>query len=553
MDKIIETDLSEFKKQIYTKQNTNDQGKYGVISEKFMSYLMYERLYLMERENVLWEILNANKNFTNVNNESIAEVDLSNQLNETQNSRIKKLMETNFGDRLIKDSNYDASDVEDCYLEYAKSKYAGRYFFYFSMLRKLSEYIFHSVNKEYKKYNVENIKKVKAEIKRNEETIGQLTAQVNDVTLAISVITSDMLALQNKNDQKSIDKSKQLNSELIVKNMLLTATNSKISNLNTKNLDLQRILEEPLTKFYSEHKDEIETVKKEIGDIREGWKRQYQKFIFAYLLEHPERISNLQTIIEKHWTSKTAIAFSEFLIKRSDHDNFSHACLEFDNLLKSRNWFLVSSSRQSKSNLYEKYKDEITTFDPTKRTLINSLLCENDSKQTLKYKLVGKATCIFYWCLGITLVIGLGPIFLCCTVGALLAGVCIMLAILFICIASFSVARSLWWFAEFCFSGESYSYPTWMFTTLYPSTAFLTILYISLAVLAIATIFLVYKKIQYYYFEKSLKRPPEDKDLDKKLNQDISKESDIYSSINHEPLISDLNSSVEVSNNVKNK
>ena len=242
MDKIIETDLSEFKKQIYTKQNTNDQGKYGVISEKFMSYLMYERLYLMERENVLWEILNANKNFTNVNNESIAEVDLSNQLNETQNSRIKKLMETNFGDRLIKDSNYDASDVEDCYLEYAKSKYAGRYFFYFSMLRKLSEYIFHSVNKEYKKYNVENIKKVKAEIKRNEETIGQLTAQVNDVTLEISGITSDILALQNKNDQKSIDKSKQLNSELIVKNMLLTATNSKISNLNTKNLDLQRVI-----------------------------------------------------------------------------------------------------------------------------------------------------------------------------------------------------------------------------------------------------------------------------------------------------------------------
>ena len=553
MDNIIVADLTNLKEQIYNGKYKKDKDKYGVISKNFMSNLMYLRLYFMDCENILWEILNANKNFTNVNNESIAEVDLSSQLNKTQNFRIEKLMETNFGDRLIKDSNYDASDVEDCYLEYAKSKYADRYFFYFSRLRKSSEYTFHSVNKEYKKYNVENIKKVKAEIKRNEETIGQLTAQVNDVTLAISVITSDMLALQNKNDQESINQFKQLNNDLMAQNMLLKATNSRISDLKTKNLDLQKILEEPLTKFYKKHQNEIEIVKKEIGDIREGWKRQYQKFIFAYLLEHPEQISNLEKIIEKHWTSETAIAFSEFLIKRSDHDNFSHACLEFDNLLKSRNWFLVSSSRQSKSNLYEKYKDEITTFDPTKRTLINSLLCENDSKQTLKYKLVGKATCIFYWCLGITLVIGLGPIFLCCTVGALLAGVCIMLAILFICIASFSVARSLWWFAEFCFSGESYSYPTWMFTTLYPSTAFLTILYISLAVLAIATIFLVYKKIQYYYFEKSLKRPPEDKDLDKKLNQDISKESDIYSSINHEPLISDLNSSVEVSNNVKNK
>ncbi len=172
---------------------------------------------------------------------------------------------------------------------------------------------------------------------------------------------------------------------------------------------------------------------------------------------------------------------------------------------------------------------------------------------------MGKATCIFYWCLGITLVIGLGPIFLCCTVGALLAAVCIMLAILFICMNLLSVARSLWWFAEFCFSGESYSYPTWMFTKLYPSTAFLTILYISLAVLAIAAIFLVYQNIQYYYFEKSLKRPPEDKDLDKKLNQDISKENGKLSDINNSKnnnnfhLFSDLDSSEKVSSNVKNK
>ena len=556
MDKIIETDLSEFKKQIYTKQNTNDQGKYGVISEKFMSYLMYERLYLMERENILWEILNANKNFTNVNNESIAEVDLSNQLNETQNSRIKKLMETNFGDRLIKDSNYDASDVEDCYLEYAKSKYADRYFFYFSRLRKLSEYTFHSVNKEYKKYNVENIKKVKAEIKRNEETIGQLTAQVNDVTLAISVITSDMLALQNKNDQESIDESRRLNYKLIVKNTFMTDTNRKIIELHTKNLELQKILDDPLTKFYSEHKDEIETVKKEIEDIKKGWKRQYEKFIFAYLLEHPEQISNLEKIIEKHWTKGTAIAFSEFLIKQTNHKNFSYACLEFDNLLNSRNSSFDAPSRQ---DLYKKYENEIKSLDPNKRILINSLLCENDSKKTLKYKSVGKATCIFYWCLGITLVIGLGPIFLCCTVGALLATVCIMLAILFICMNLLSVARSLWWFAEFCFSGESYSYSTWMFTQLYPSTAFLTILYISLAVLAIAAIFLVYQNIQYYYFEKSLNRPPEDKDLDKKLNQDISKENGKLSDINNSkhnnnfPLLSDLDSSEKVSSNVKNK
>ncbi len=345
MDTIIVADLTNLKEQIYNGQYKENKDKYGVISKNFMSNLMYIRLYFMDCENILWEILNANKNFTNVNNESIAEVDLSNQLNETQNSRIKKLMETNFGNRLIKDSNYDASDVEDCYFEYANSKYVDRYFFYFSMLRNLSKYSFENTKKEYGKYNVESIEKVKAKIKRNEETVRRFKAQVEEVTLEISVITSDILALQNKNNQKSIDKSKQLNSELIVKNMLLTATNSKISNLNTKNLDLQRILEEPLTKFYSEHKDEIETVKKEIGDIREGWKRQYQKFIFAYLLEHPERISNLQTIIEKHWTEQITIAFSEFLIKHSDHDNFSYACFEFDNLLKSRNWFLDSSSR----------------------------------------------------------------------------------------------------------------------------------------------------------------------------------------------------------------
>ena len=214
MDNIIVADLTNLKEQIYNGKYKKDKDKYGVISKNFMSNLMYIRLYFMDCENILWEILNANKNFTNVNNESIAEVDLSNQLNETQNSRIKKLMETNFGDRLIKDSNYDASDVEDCYLEYAKSKYADRYFFYFSRLRKSSEYTFHSVNKEYKKYNVENIKKVKAEIKKNEKSIGNLTIRLQDQITGTEVIASDLLALNHETNPKNINQSKQLTHDL---------------------------------------------------------------------------------------------------------------------------------------------------------------------------------------------------------------------------------------------------------------------------------------------------------------------------------------------------
>ncbi|MBQ9491953.1 MAG: hypothetical protein IJU86_04205 [Firmicutes bacterium] len=555
MDNIIVADLTNLKEQIYNGKYKKDKDKYGVISKNFMSNLMYIRLYFMDCENILWEILNANKNFTNVNNESIAEVDLSNQLNETQNSRMKKLMETNFGNRLIKDSNYDASDVEDCYFEYAKSKYADRYFFYFSRLRKLSEYTFHSVNKEYKKYNVENIKKVKAEMEQNKANIEKLQRQrrkqEEEADQASNNTSSEISQLKNQNDQESINQLKKLNNNLIAKKQLVTDTNQKITELQTQNLELQKILDHPLTKFYKEHKDEIETVKKEIGDIKEGWKRQYQKFIFAYLLEHPEQISNLEKIIEKHWTSETAIDFSEFLIKQTNHKNFSYACLEFDNLLNSRNSSFDAPSRQAKLDLYEKYENEIKSLDQNKRILINSLLCENDSKKTLKYKFVGKATCIFYWCLKIAFLISIGPILLCAPLTILA-----LLSLLFSWI-SFSLGLSLCSddalvrLFRFCLFNE-YCGPL-SFITIYPSTAFLTILYISLAVLAIATIFLVYKKIQYYYFEKSLKHPPEDKDLDKKLNQDISKESDIYSSINHEPLISDLDSSEKVSSNAKNK
>ena len=215
MDKIIETDLSEFKKQIYTKQNTNDQGKYGVISEKFMSYLMYERLYLMERENILWEILNANKNFTNANSKNIAEVDLFRQLNETQNSRIEKLMNTNFNDRPIKDNNYDASDVEDCYFEYAKSKYVDRYFFYFSRLRDLSKYSFSTAKQEYEKYNVENIKKVKSEIETNQKSIYPLPKHVDEANPALdeanpalNEIPSKTSKLKDKDDGTIFIRSK---------------------------------------------------------------------------------------------------------------------------------------------------------------------------------------------------------------------------------------------------------------------------------------------------------------------------------------------------------
>lgn len=518
MKKVIYADLRGMREQICNKKHGENKNNYGVISKDFMSYLMYERFYLVDCENVLWEILNASKNFTNANSKNIAEVDLSGQLNETQNSRIEKLMKTNFGDRLIEDNNYDASDVEDCYFEYAKSKYVDRYFFYFSRLRDLSRYGFDNTNEEYEKYNVENIKKVKSEIEINKASISKFQNQANEADLELNVISSKISMLKDKNDEESINQSKKLNDDLMVKNRLFTDTNQTINKLKTKNLELQKILDDPLTKFYEENQKETEIVKREIDDIKEGWKRQYQKFIFAYMLEHPDKILKLSKIIKEHWTNKTAIAFSEFLIKHANHSNFSYACLEFDNLLKNKNLYFDSSSKQSKSNLYKKYKSQIEGLDQNKRMFIDSLLRANDQEETLEYKFVGKASCIFYCCLRIALIIGVGPMLLWFPVGLIVAGVCGILALVFLCMGLLPVARALVWFGNFCFNADqSYSYPVWMLTKLYPSTIFLTILYISLTILAIAAIFLTYKKIQYYYFEKNLKRPSEEKNLVKQL------------------------------------
>ena len=579
IDKIIETDLSEFKKQIYTKQNTNDQGKYGVISEKFMSELMFERLYLMDWENILWEFLNANKNFTNVNNESIAEVDLSSQLNKTQNSRIEKLMNTNFNDRLIKDNNYDANNVENYYFEYAKSKYVDRYFFYFSRLRDLSEYSFENTKKEYGKYNIENIKKVEAEMEQNKANIEKLQCQrrkqEEEADQASNNTSSEISQLKNKNDQESINQLKKLNNNLIAKKQLVTDTNQKITELQTQNLELQKILDHPLTKFYKEHKERIEIVKQEIEDIKKGWKRQYEKFIFAYMLEHPERISNLEKIVEKHWTKETAIAFSEFLIKQTNHKNFSYACLEFDNLLNSRNSSFDAPSRQAKLDLYEKYENEIKSLDQNKRIVINSLLCENYRGNMPIFKKIKWALCITL--VGIfgffvippllrvyAILSAVSPVFLivCCTTVALLIVNTILSgaktpfeykytkSALLMGISGLSLVPEI---IAICCSLSFYPYLPAL------SISLLILCFIIVACVTAATISVIYKKIQCYYFEKRLRRPPEEKDLSQALNQYMSKENDKLSDINNSqnnnnfPLFSDLDSSVEISNNVKNK
>ena len=433
MDKIIETDLSEFKKQIYTKQNTNDQGKYGVISEKFMSYLMYERLYLMERENILWEILNANKNFTNVNNESIAEVDLSNQLNETQNSRIKKLMETNFGDRLIKDSNYDASDVEDCYLEYAKSKYADRYFFYFSRLRKLSEYTFHSVNKEYKKYNVENIKKVKAEIKKNEKSIYPLPKHVDEANPALNEIRSKTSKLKDKDDGKSINDSEKL-----------------------------------------------------IDDIKEGWRRQYYKFIFAYMLEHPDKIPKLKNVI-RDFDSDTKLKFIEFLLKYTNHKNFYDAFYGFARTCEMNGL----SFRKEKNTLLSQYSDKINELGYNEQKIIRLLLSNNEITGWEAYRA------------------NLFVVFVLSIVDVLLVGVP--------CVFPYVYAGII----DLILHGSSKA----LMLVVTSSVSF----YIFIALAAVCAIWLVINEIKLNSFEKSLQRSPRRKSLEieQQLTQSLQERSDL--------------------------
>ena len=53
MKKVIYADLRGMREQICNKQHGENKNNYGVISKDFMSYLMYERFYLVDCENVL--------------------------------------------------------------------------------------------------------------------------------------------------------------------------------------------------------------------------------------------------------------------------------------------------------------------------------------------------------------------------------------------------------------------------------------------------------------------------------------------------------------------
>lgn len=540
VDKDVNVLVNRLKNQ---KQWEDKFGAYCEGDYLFMSSLTIKWFDLINYEKILWDILNAKKALFKVHysyndfgnkvadSATLNTGELSNLLTETRRGRsakidelidklIMKLTESdgNDNDRDNKTVNNDLSDVEDCYFEYVKSEYADRYFFYFSRLRNLSEYVFENVNKEYEKYNVENIKEVESEMKTNKASINKLQKQLTEAELTVNVLSSEI----SRYDEKSINNSEELKTDLnnlIANNKFITDTNPKISELETKNQELQKILDHPLTKFYQEHKKEIEIVKKEIDDIKESWKQQYCKFMFAYMLERPDEIWKLRHIIED-FGADVQFKFIEFLLKHTDHQNFAYTCYKFDNLLKEKRWLFGEKDQSTKNGLKTKYNEGIKNLGCNTLTVVNSLL--SNDKETFLDKHMYKSWALLRWTFDILIFVVIAPILIQLIILPCVCPIiiCILLILTVISGIGFfdfgnTIIQSLFKAIDFCYGNLITA------GAMYSSTVFAAIFWVAVAAFAIAVIFWAYKGYMHGQFEKNLKRPPKEKDLIKELNQGI--------------------------------
>ena len=281
---------------------------------------------------------------------------------------------------------------------------------------------------------------------------------------------------------------------LIVKNLKVYPCKTR-----KKKIDEQKeILNHPLTTFYK-NEAQIEKIKKEIEDIKKRYKHQYQKFIFAYMLEHPDEIYKLRNVI-KDFGSSVQFKFIEFLLKHTKHKNFAYACYEFDDLLKRQLWLFEKEDQSAKDKLKDYYKTNIENLGCNTLKVVNSLL--SNDKETFLEKHMCRSWVGLGWTFGILLAVIIAPI-------------------------PIQLITDFIFFL--CLLGDSHITAG----LIYGSTVFATIFWIAVAAFAIAIIFWAYKGCMHGHFEKSLKRPPKAKDLNQKLNQYKPKERGKFSDLNN--------------------
>ena len=505
MQKCLKKDREAMFKQNLFQRQKQWKDKFGLYhldndNNLYISPLACRWFDLINYEKILWLILNSKEKLFNVNvsdlydefgNRKAPNVTLNakllNLLDNTRNDRsaeIEKLImkltepdenDNNKGDKIV---NNDLSDVDDYYLEYAKSEYADRYFFYFSRLRDLYEDMDASIEKKFNKYN--------------------------------SKKTSE------------IEKRPKLYS----------------NDINGKQ------------QFYGETMQEaqIKKIKEEIKKIKEDWKQQYYKFIFAYMLERPDEIWKLRNIIED-FGSDVQFKFIGFLLKRTEHQNFAYACYKFDDLMKRKYFLFGEKDQETKNTLKNQYNKKIQNLGCNTLKVVNSLL--SDDQNTFLAKHMWKSWVGLGCTFGTLAAVIIAPILIQLVilpvVGPLILVIPIVLAaisgILFFDFGN-TMMQSLIKAIDFCWSNPITA------GAMYSSTVFAAIFWIAVAACVIAVIFWAYKKYMHCQFEKSLKRPFEEKDLSKELNKEMPKENDIFAGLNDKSRLPNLsNSNVDMSRN----
>lgn len=517
IDKCAQNDLDSMIQKICDLEQEEAKKKFGIYlddkSKNKMSSLMREHCTLIDYKNILWEILNTNKN---------CEGGLADNFKETSDSRVDNLIKLDFRDNSRSDNDI-LSDVDENYFAYAKDeKNLDRYFMYFSMLKYLSGFYSQEAIDEFNKYNVEKINQIKKQIEWEQQSISNCKNKIANLKNEIDRIKNSIDKSKQESSSKTshvekledIEKAQGYIKDTAKKSNLVLEYEKKILELEQKNQELKQIINHPLAKFYTENHEQIITVKKEIDSIKQEWKRQYYRFILAFMLENPDQIYKLEKIFDKNFPT---VDFIEFLIKNNGHNKFFYACLEFDNLAKKLKLGFSEKELKLKTELQKKYQSTINGLDENKSNLINLSLSKN-REITLERQYMRTANWILFWCGLSVLIVVSAPILalIIANIPFILfdIGIAIFLIIPTIFVAALDsfcspdsvseagtgIVRVMWgsapWIAPRSFS---------IISTCYPSVFFITALGISVAVFVVTGIFWVYKKIRYNNFVKSLK------------------------------------------------
>ena len=165
--------------------------------------------------------------------------------------------------------------------------------------------------------------------------------------------------------------------------------------------------------------NELKLAKNVLEDIQNSWKNVFESFIFHYMLEYPNTISQLR---EDY--SFSMWEFVGFLLANIGHQNFNHALYEIDKTKKLKDF--QGDEDKKRNSVLDKFKANINNLNENQRKFLNDLF-HNKYDDGLENSWMRKAFWILFSGSSLFAVIAMAPL-LAIIIPDVLMGVCALFA-----------------------------------------------------------------------------------------------------------------------------